>query len=82
MVFLVTVDGLDSLQIGLVGTEFERSTCLFEISIGVVADVYNCQMLIVIGYSMIGLGYELLAFFPRFEIILLIQACADLILRF
>lgn len=73
MVFMVTVAGLDPLQMVLVGTVLELSTFLFEIPTGVVADVYSRRMSMIIGYIMVGFGYVLLAFFPRFEIILLSQ---------
>ena len=39
MVFMVTVVGLDPLQMVLVGTVLELSTFLFEIPTGVIADV-------------------------------------------
>ena len=50
MVFMVTVAGLDPLQMVLVGTVLELSTFLFEIPTGVVADVYSRRASIIIGY--------------------------------
>lgn len=73
MVFMVTVAGLDPLQMVLVGTVLELSTFLFEIPTGVIADVYSRRLSMIIGYVMVGLGYVLLAFFPTFEMILLSQ---------
>lgn len=73
MVFMVTVAGLDPLQMVLVGTVLEISTFLFEIPTGVIADVYSRRLSMIIGYIMVGLGYVLLAFFPTFEMILLSQ---------
>ena len=73
MVFMVTVAGLDPLQMVLVGTVLELSTFLFEIPTGLVADVYSRRLSIIIGYIMVGLGYMLLGFFPRFDIILISQ---------
>jgi len=73
MVFMVTVAGLDPLQMVLVGTVLELSTFLFEIPTGVVADVYSRRLSMIIGYIMAGFGYVLLALFPQFEIILLSQ---------
>jgi DHA3 family tetracycline resistance protein-like MFS transporter len=73
MVFMVTVAGLDPLQMVLVGTVLELSTFLFEIPTGVVADVYSRRASIIIGYIMVGAGYMLLGFYPRFDVILLSQ---------
>ncbi len=73
MVFMVTVAGLDPLQMVLVGTVLELSAFLFEIPTGVVADVYSRRLSMIIGYVMVGAGYMLLGLFPRFDIILLSQ---------
>ena len=71
MVFMVTVAGLDPLQMVLVGTVLELSAFLFEIPTGIVADVYSRRRSIIIGYFMVGSGYMLLGLFPRFNVILL-----------
>jgi len=73
MVFMVTVVGLDPLQMVLVGTVLELSAFLFEIPTGIVADVYSRRRSIIIGYFMVGSGYMLLGLFPRFNVILLSQ---------
>jgi len=73
MVFMVTVVGLDPLQMVLVGTVLELSGFLFEIPTGVIADVVSRRLSIIIGYIMVGLGYMLLGLFPRFDIVLLSQ---------
>ena len=73
MVFMVTVAGLDPLQMVLVGTVLELSAFLFEIPTGIVADVYSRRRSIIIGYFMVGSGYMLLGLFPRFNVILLSQ---------
>ena len=73
MVFMVTVAGLDPLQMVLVGTVLELSAFLFEIPTGIVADVYSRRRSIIIGYFMVGSGYMLLGLFPRFDVILLSQ---------
>jgi len=73
MVFMVTVAGLDPLQMVLVGTVLELSVFIFEIPTGVVADVYSRRRSMIIGYFMMGFGYMLLALFPRFDVILLSQ---------
>jgi len=73
MVYMVTVAGLDPLQMVLVGTVLELSGFLFEIPTGVIADVYSRRLSMIIGYVMVGLGYGLIAFFPTFEIILVSQ---------
>lgn len=73
MVFMVTVAGLDPLQMVLVGTVLELSVFLFEIPTGVVADVYSRRRSMIIGYLMVGSGFMLLGLFPRFDVILLSQ---------
>jgi len=73
MVFMVTVAGLDPLQMVLVGTVLELSGFLFEVPTGIVADVYSRRLSMIIGYLMVGFGFALLAFFPRFDIILVSQ---------
>jgi DHA3 family tetracycline resistance protein-like MFS transporter len=73
MVYMVTVAGLDPLQMVLVGTVLELSGFLFEIPTGVIADVYSRRLSMIIGYVMVGLGYGFIAFFPSFEIILVSQ---------
>ena len=71
MVFMVTIAGLDPLQMVLVGTVLELSAFLFEISTGSVADVYSRRRSIIFGYFMVVSGYMLLGLFPRFDVILL-----------
>lgn len=73
MVFMVTVVGLDPLQMVLVGTVLELSGFLFEIPTGVIADVVSRRLSIIIGYIMVGFGYMLLGLFPRFDVVLLSQ---------
>ena len=73
MVYMVTVAGLDPLQMVLVGTVLELSGFLFEIPTGVIADVYSRRLSMIIGYVMVGLGYVLIGYFPNFEMILVSQ---------
>lgn len=73
MVFMVTVVGLDPLQMVLVGTVLELSAFLFEIPTGLIADVYSRRLSIIIGYVMMGSGYMLLGLFPRFDVVLVSQ---------
>ena len=73
MVFMVTVAGLNPLQMVLVGTVLELSGFLFEIPTGIIADVYSRRLSMIIGYIMVGLGYSILALYPSFEMILLSQ---------
>ncbi len=73
MVYMVTVVGLDPLEMVLVGTVLELSGFLFEIPTGIIADVYSRRLSIIIGYIMVGAGFVLLGLFPRFDIVLLSQ---------
>jgi uncharacterized membrane protein YczE len=56
LVFMVTVAGLDPLQMVLVGTALELSAFLFEIPTGVVADAVSRKVSVIIGHALIGLG--------------------------
>ena len=71
MVYVVTVVGLDPLEMVLVGTVLELSGFIFEIPTGVIADVYSRRLSMVIGYMMVGGGFVLLGIFPRFDVVLL-----------
>lgn len=73
MVYMVTVVGLDPLQMVLVGTVLELSGFLFEIPTGVIADVYSRRLSIILGYITVGLGFMLLGLFPSFDMVLLSQ---------
>jgi len=70
----VTVAGLTSLQLVLIGTTLEVSTFVFEVPTGIVADVYSRRLSIIIGYVLIGLGFLVEGFFPAFLPIVLAQA--------
>jgi DHA3 family tetracycline resistance protein-like MFS transporter len=69
----VTVAGLTSLQLVLVGTTLEISAFVFEVPTGIVADVYSRRLSIIIGYLLMGLGFLIEGFFPAFLPILLAQ---------
>ncbi len=49
--------GFDPLSLVLVGTALELSTFLFEIPTGVVADLYSRRRSVIIGYTVVGLGF-------------------------
>ena len=73
MVFMVTVAGLDPLQMVLVGTVLELSAFLFEIPTGVLADAVSRRLSVIVGHALIGGGYLIVPLFPTFEMILLAQ---------
>jgi MFS transporter, DHA3 family, tetracycline resistance protein len=72
-VYRIQVAGLDPLQLVLVGTALELAAFLFEIPTGVVADVYSRRLSIVIGFTLIGMGFLLEGALPLFATILLAQ---------
>ena len=72
-IYQVTTAHLNPLQLVLVGTVLEASVFLFEIPTGIVADVYSRRLSIIIGYSLIGLGFLLEGSIPLFLPILLAQ---------
>jgi len=69
----VTVAKLTPLQLVLVGTTVETSIFLFEVPTGIVADVYSRRLSIIIGYSIMGVGFLMEGLFPFFVPILLAQ---------
>jgi len=72
-VYLVTVAGLDPLQLVLVGTSLEVSVLLFEIPTGVVADTFSRRWSVIIGVFIIGIGFSLMGLLPFFLPVLLAQ---------
>ena len=68
-----TVAGLTPVQLILVGTTLEISAFVFEVPTGIVADVYSRKLSIIIGYTLMGIGFLIEGFFPLFMPILLAQ---------
>jgi DHA3 family tetracycline resistance protein-like MFS transporter len=71
--YQVTTAGLTPLQLVLVGTTLELAVFVFEIPTGVIADVYSRKLSVVIGFSLMGIGFLVEGFFPAFLPILLAQ---------
>ncbi len=71
--YQVSMVGLSSLQLVLVGTTLELSVLLFEVPTGVVADVYSRRFSILVGIFLIGFGFILEGSLPLFATILLAQ---------
>jgi MFS transporter, DHA3 family, tetracycline resistance protein len=69
----IRVAKLSPLQLVLVGTVLEAACFLFEVPTGVVADVYSRRLSVIIGVSLIGLGFLLEGSLPLFGTILLAQ---------
>ncbi|HET8678670.1 MAG TPA: MFS transporter, partial [bacterium] len=72
-VYLVTVVGLNPLQLVLVGTALEAAVFLFEVPTGVVADVYSRRLSIIIGMFLMGAGFVLWGAVPSFAAVLAAQ---------
>lgn len=73
MVYQVTVVKLDPFQLVLMGTTLEAVIFLFEVPTGIVADLYSRRLSILIGLTLIGLGFMLEGAFPAFLPVLLAQ---------
>jgi DHA3 family tetracycline resistance protein-like MFS transporter len=71
--YQVTTAGLSPLQLVLIGTTLECSAFVFEIPTGVIADTYSRKLSIIIGYSLMGVGFFVEGSFPAFFPILVAQ---------
>jgi DHA3 family tetracycline resistance protein-like MFS transporter len=65
-VYAVRTAGLGPLELVLVGTALELSVTLAEVPTGVVADVYSRRLSVIIGLSVIGLGFMVMGSVPTF----------------
>jgi DHA3 family tetracycline resistance protein-like MFS transporter len=72
-VYLVTVVGLNPLQLVLTGTALEVAVFLFEVPTGVVADVYSRRLSIIIGMFIMSAGFVLWGAVPIFGVVLAAQ---------
>ena len=72
-IYQVTTVGLNPLQLVLVGTVLELTAFICEVPTGMLADMFSRRLSIIIGYLLIGVGFMLEGFVPRFEAILLAQ---------
>lgn len=72
-VFALQEARLDPLQLILVGTALEGACFLFEVPTGVVADVYSRRLSIIIGVTVLGIGYLVWGAAPLFLTIVLAQ---------
>lgn len=70
MVYQVEIIKLNPLQLILVGTTLEAACFLFEIPTGIVADVYSRKLSVIIGVTMIGLGFTLEGMIPKLTAVL------------
>lgn len=66
MVYQIEKIGLNPLQLILVGTTLESACFIFEIPTGIVADIYSRKLSVIIGVTMIGLGFVLEGTVPVF----------------
>jgi MFS transporter, DHA3 family, tetracycline resistance protein len=72
-IYQVTLVGLTPLQLVLVGTTLETAILIFEIPTGVVADAYSRRLSVIIGVTLIGIGFLTEGSFPSFISILFAQ---------
>lgn len=73
LVYMVTVVGLDPLQMVLVGTVLETTCFLFEIPTGIVADLHSRRLSNIIGVVLMGCGFLLQGLVPTFVAVLAAQ---------
>ena len=73
MIYQATTVGLGPLQLVLVGTTLEIAYFVFQLPTGIAADLYGRRRSVIIGYSLMGLGFLVEGSVPRFEAILLAQ---------
>ncbi|HEU5380544.1 MAG TPA: MFS transporter [Ktedonobacteraceae bacterium] len=73
IVYQVEAAKLSAFQVVLVGSVLEGTTFLCEIPTGIVADVYSRRLSVIIGYTLIGLGFLVEGLFPHLIPILLAQ---------
>ena len=71
--YFVTVAGLDPLQLLLIGAALEGAALVLEVPTGVVADVYSRRRSVILGCVCLGAAMALVAAFPVFWALLLIQ---------
>lgn len=73
LLYQVQIVHLDPLQLVLVGTVLELSVFLFEIPTGIVSDLKSRKLSIIIGYTLIGLGFIVEGVFPFFTAVIIAQ---------
>lgn len=73
MIYQVELLQLSPLQLVLVGTTLEVACFLFEIPTGIVADIYSRKLSVIIGLTMMGIGFMLEGIVPSFYAIIVAQ---------
>jgi len=71
--YRISEAGLDPLGLILVGTALELSVLIAEAPTGAFADVYGRRLSIILGFSLVGVGFVLEGLAPLFASILLSQ---------
>jgi len=73
LIYHVTIVKLTPLQLVLIGTILEGTVFIFEIPTGVMADVKSRRLSVIIGYSLMGLGFIVEGSLPFFATVALAQ---------
>lgn len=73
MVYLVQEIGLDAFELVLMGTVLEASAFIFEVPMGVVADVYSRRLSVIIGVVLLGIDMLIFGLTHSFAVILFTQ---------
>jgi DHA3 family tetracycline resistance protein-like MFS transporter len=69
--YAVKAAGLGPLELVLVGSLLELTVVLGEVPTGIVADVYSRRLSVILGYSIMGLGFCIMGAAPTFGCIAL-----------
>lgn len=70
LVYLTDTAGLNPLQLVMVGTVTEASRFVFEVPTGIVADAKSRKLSVLIGMTLLGVGFVWTGAFPAFGMIL------------
>lgn len=72
-IYRIEVVHFNAMQLVLVGTAVELSGFIFEVPTGILADLKSRKLSVIIGVTLIGLGFLIEGLVPNFIIILLCQ---------
>ncbi len=73
LTYYTVVAGLTPLQLVLIGTALEATVFIFEIPTGIVADMKSRKLSVIIGFLLIGIGFIIESYSPRFLNIIIAQ---------
>jgi DHA3 family tetracycline resistance protein-like MFS transporter len=72
-IYRIEVAGFNAMQLVIVGTALEVTCFIFEVPTGILADLKSRKLSVIIGVTLIGLGFLIEGLVPNFIVILLCQ---------